>query len=170
MPLLWIEGLCMLTPITPMLTKFHRITTISVCQQNLGKVMNFLLLKVSYTVSSPFSFGEFSIWENTTPDYNLQAATQWISQYTTGCAAELIMLCTRFAWTASVIQNYWGICVHVSTHIFILCSLEPISTLMLMQCSNQIVLCSQLNVNTFFFFKESSGLGLRHHYSQTHGS
>lgn len=92
MPSLWIEGLCMLTPITTMLAKFHRIITISVWQQNLGGVMKFLLLKVNYTVSSLYSFGEFNIWENTTPDYSLQAATQWISQYTTGCTAELIMV------------------------------------------------------------------------------
>lgn len=153
MPSLWIEGLCMLTPITTMLTKFHRIITISVWQQNLGGVMKFLLLKVSYTVSSLYSFGEFSIWENSAPGYSVQAATQWISQYTTGCTAELIMLCILFAWTASVIQNYWGICVHVSAHIFILCSLQPISTLMLVQCSNQIFLCSQLKANTLFFQK-----------------
>lgn len=170
MPSLWIEGLCMLTPITTMLTKFHRIITISVCQQNLGGVMKFLLLEVSCAVSSPYSFGELSIWENTTPDYSLQAATQWISQYTTGCTAELIMLCILFAWTMSVIQNYWGICVHVRAHIFILCSLQPISTLMLIQCSNQIFLCSPLNISTLFFLKESSDLGLRYHYSQTDGS
>lgn len=133
-------------------------------------VMKFLLLKVSYTVSSPYFFGEFNIWENTTPDYSFQAATQGISQYTTGCTAELIMLCILFAWTMSVIQSYWGICVHVSTHIFILCSLQPVSTLVLIQCSNQIFLCSQLNFNTIIFLKESSGLGLRHHYSQTDGS
>lgn len=128
MPSLWIEGFCMLTPITTMLSKFHRIMTIFVWQQNSGEVMKFLLLKMSYTVFSPYSFGEFSIWENTTPDYSLQAATQWISQYTTDCTAELIMFCILFAWTASVIQNYWAICVRVSTHILILCSLQATSS------------------------------------------
>lgn len=75
MPSLGIEGLCMLTPITTMLTKFHRTITISVWQQNLSEVMKFLLLNVSHTVSSPYFFGEFSIWKNTTPDYSLEAAT-----------------------------------------------------------------------------------------------
>lgn len=79
-----------------------------------------------------------------------------------------MLLSILFVWIVSVIQNYWDVCVHVWTHIFILCSEQLISSLMLMQCSIQIVLCSWLNFSKFhsIFFKESSVLVLRHQYSQ----